>query len=1489
MSSVGSQPGKLTSAPPELASPGAVPQPRKLRLRTLRFRLACLVLACVLPVWIAGAILVYRTYQQQRELAEQRVMETTRALSLVVDRELAAMRASDAALATSPSLVSGDLAAFHRQAQAVLNDYPSAVLTLADGTGQQLVNSLVPFGTRLPKHTAWAQVQRVFETGQPVVLDLYKGAVAGRFVVGIGVPVTRDGRVIYALTLTAPVNRFSELLQKSVPPTWPVVLMDGRGAVVARTPSGEKFIGRPAVPAFFKLASEVPEGIFTAGNLEGVPVIAPFKRGALSGWTVSIGIPRAELLAAIRQWLWWTVGVVVLLSLLGIALAQHLARRIAGSIQALAGPALALGTGEPVEVGPLDLAETCEVGQSLVKASQLLRQRTAEREQAEAQLQAVNRTLKALTNVNQALVHASDERALLEEVCTIIHRDGGYSMAWAGFAEDDPQKTVCPVAYAGFEESYLETARLSWGDNEYGRGPAGIAIRTQRSCCCRNILTDPQFEPWRAEAIKRGYSSGLALPLIQADKAFGVVAVYSDQPDGFPPEELQLLEELACDLAYGIATLRSRAAHARAEAALRASEERWSTTLRSIGDAVLTTDTQGRVTFLNPVAAALTGWDAEQAQGKPVEAIFRIVNEETREPAENIVARVLKVGRVVELANHTALVAVDGREIPIEDSAAPIRDNAGSIAGVVLVFHDVTEKRRKDDELQQLNRTLKALGSSNQVLLRATDEAALLDQVCKVITDDCGYAMVWIGLAEDGESKSVRPIAHAGFEEGYLESLRVTWADNERGRGPTGSAIRTGRPCACRNMLTDATFEPWRAEALKRGYASSLALPLMEDEKAFGAITIYSRQPDGFSEREMGLLSELTADLAYGTIALRVRAARALAEAELRESKERLELALEVADLGEWELDLKNRSAFRSLRHAQIFGYSTVQREWKYETFVEHVLPHDRAAVEEAVARGIWNFETRIRREDGELRWIWVRGRAQLDETGQPARVLGTVMDITERKRADEILQTTLQRFYAILSSTYSGILLVTDNGRVEFANQSFCNLFALDDAPDALVGLGSAPMLEKIKHGYRYPDEALQRIHQILHCGEAVKGEELAMQSGRTCLRDYIPLKVDGKSYGRLWLHTDITQRKKAEARLQRFYETDLFAILYWTLDGGVIEVNDKFLQMTGYARDDLRAGRLNWARMTPPEYHGMDEDARRQIRETGIHLPYEKEFIRKDGTRVWGQFSAAAWEDNRNEGVSFILDITERKRAEEALLRSEKLASVGRMAAVVAHEINNPLEAVTNLLYLIGANKELPESARQFLLTAEDELMRIAHITRQSLGFYRESNAPARTSINALLESAVDLLKKKVQTKQAVIEKQWDGDIEIMAVAGELRQVFSNLLANSLDAIGDGGTVKLRISVGNAPINGRRSIRVTVADNGQGIAGPARSHIFEPFYTTKGTTGTGLGLWVSKQVIEKHGGTIRVRSCTSGARQGTTFSLVLPLNAAASAHASS
>ena len=219
--------------------------------------------------------------------------------------------------------------------------------------------------------------------------------------------------------------------------------------------------------------------------------------------------------------------------------------------------------------------------------------------------------------------------------------------------------------------------------------------------------------------------------------------------------------------------------------------------------------------------------------------------------------------------------------------------------------------------------------------------------------------------------------------------------------------------------------------------------------------------------------------------------------------------------------------------------------------------------------------------------------------------------------------------------------------------------------------------------------------------------------------------------------------------------------------------------------------------------------------------------------------------------------------------------------MAATIAHEINNPLEAVMNTLFLARTSSELPEPVRQYLDVADEELRRISHITSQALGFYRESVTPTRVSLRAIMDSAIDMLKSKITAKHVSILKQYRGELHVIAVGGELRQVFSNLLSNSLDAVGEKGTIRLRLSRSTCVNNHQPRIRVTIADNGKGINAVTRPRIFEPLFTTKESTGSGLGLWVCRQLIDKHHGSIQVHSSTAAEHRGTVFSVLIPADA--------
>jgi signal transduction histidine kinase len=240
--------------------------------------------------------------------------------------------------------------------------------------------------------------------------------------------------------------------------------------------------------------------------------------------------------------------------------------------------------------------------------------------------------------------------------------------------------------------------------------------------------------------------------------------------------------------------------------------------------------------------------------------------------------------------------------------------------------------------------------------------------------------------------------------------------------------------------------------------------------------------------------------------------------------------------------------------------------------------------------------------------------------------------------------------------------------------------------------------------------------------------------------------------------------------------------------------------------------------------------------------------------------------------------VDVTERKRTEAALLQSEKLAAVGRLSASIAHEINNPLEAVTNLLYLINEEKDLPEQARNFTHLAQQELARVSQIATQTLRFYRQPTARTAVRISEQLDSVLKLYQGRLASAGVEVVRDYCGAAPLLAFEGELRQVFTNLVGNALDASRNGGKMTLRTREATDWRTGRKGVRVTVADRGHGMSKETLRRIFEPFFSTKGITGTGLGLWVTLGIIQKHEGRIKVRSSESPSHHGTVFSVFIP-----------
>jgi PAS domain S-box-containing protein len=278
-----------------------------------------------------------------------------------------------------------------------------------------------------------------------------------------------------------------------------------------------------------------------------------------------------------------------------------------------------------------------------------------------------------------------------------------------------------------------------------------------------------------------------------------------------------------------------------------------------------------------------------------------------------------------------------------------------------------------------------------------------------------------------------------------------------------------------------------------------------------------------------------------------------------------------------------------------------------------------------------------------------------------------------------------------------------------------------------------------------------------------------------------------------------------------------------------------------------------------------------------------YEVEFrVRQKGTKEvrWLAGLGHVLRDSNGKPLRMIgaaVDTTERRRAEEALRNTEKLAVAGRLAASIAHEINNPLEAVTNLVFLARTTGAANARGEKLLTAAEEELKRAAHLTKQTLGFYRDRTLPSRFNITEVIEDVLSLYAGRIEARCITVKKDYDNPGQMHGMIGELRQAISNLVANAVDAMsGSGGTLHIRVRRTMHSRNGS-ALKITIADTGTGIPVELQKRIFEPFFTTKLETGTGLGLWLTKNIVKNHRGTIRLSSSNAG-KTGTVFLLTIP-----------
>jgi len=486
----------------------------------------------------------------------------------------------------------------------------------------------------------------------------------------------------------------------------------------------------------------------------------------------------------------------------------------------------------------------------------------------------------------------------------------------------------------------------------------------------------------------------------------------------------------------------------------------------------------------------------------------------------------------------------------------------------------------------------------------------------------------------------------------------------------------------------------------------------------------------------------------------------------------------------------------------------------------------------------------------------------------------------------DQLTALSRERLASILESVMEAVITVDSSQRIVLFNKAAEAIFrcpseqALGKSLDAFIP-------ERFRAIHR------EHIQEFGHTGVTRRSiSSPGVLVGLRSSGEEFPVEAtisqvggDGEKFFTVVLR-DITERRDAEekqAQLAAIVESSNDAIISKTIDGTVLTWNKAAERMYGYRAEEI-VGKPASILLSPER---MEEEGRilSQIRRGEAVPLHDSVRVAKDGRVLSVGVTISPIRDAKGTiiGASTIArDLTQVKMAEQALRNAEKLAVAGRMAATVAHEINGPLEAVANIHFLLE-RAELNHTAREFVHAAQEEVKRIGQITKLTLGFHREGESGTAAEVRAsdLIDGILTLYGHRVESLGAAIEKRYDSAGAVTANAGELRQVLSNLIVNASEALAHKGD-KLLIHVYDSPDwrnTRRRGVRIVIADNGSGIPREIRHKLFEPFFTTKGEHGTGLGLWVSQSLAEKHGGRLRVRSIPG---IGTAFSIFLPSNAA-------
>jgi PAS domain S-box-containing protein len=985
----------------------------------------------------------------------------------------------------------------------------------------------------------------------------------------------------------------------------------------------------------------------------------------------------------------------------------------------------------------------------------------------------------------------------------------------------------------------------------------------------------------RGRCIREGYQSISLIPLKLRNENIGLLQLNDRRKGLINSDKIALIERLSGPFSIALARFL-------AEEEVQNKEENLRQHAEMLEHApVLVRTMQGEITVWNSGMEKLYGYNRAEALGQNEEQLLRT---QFPKPLSEIMDEMLQKNFWEGELVHSCK---DGSIVEVHSLWTLHHDQQGNPVAIIEVNNDITNRKKKEQELHRANRVLNALGKSSQTMMHSQNEMQFINEVCKILVEDCGHSLVWIGYAQDNKAKTVLPVAHSGFDEGYLANLRVSWADDEYGRGPTGMAIKTGKACLSRNITTDPCFEPWRKDAQQRGYNSSIALPLHSNGKVFGVLALYSKDVSSFSPDEVDLLTRLSEDLSFGINTIRLRESENTAIALLTQSEQKYRT-------------LFNEMAEGFTYHQLIQDEMGNTRDYLFLDVNPAFEKHTGMSAEQVIGKKASEIYP-----DMNIYWIGIYEDVSLHGVNREFEVynpslnrffrvsafstqkgyFATIFEnITDRVLSQKELQSTKNYLESLINYANAPIIVWNDKMEIKLFNRAF----------EHLTGYGADEVLGK----------PLDMLFPVAYAGEIkLKIQQTKYENWESI---EIPILTKGKETRTiLWNSAniydpdsnhlisviaqgnDITERKKAERQLKEAQEKLILAldngkIGTWEMDprSSYLVWDKRMEQMFGFA-----AGTFD-GRYETFENCLVEED-RTEVRDAiwravGESKPYETVLRIRNPYGDINYINAKALVIHDSEGKpvrmsGVCFDITDMKKGAERILfklnedlhRSNK--ELEQFAYVASHDLQEPLRMVSSFTQLLAQRykDKLDQDGKEFIHYAVDGAVRMQRLINDLLNYSRIGTRGQKfnwVNFQDVMQKTLSNLKIRIEEKNASIF--YDGLPSVKGDDIQLIQLMQNLIGNALKFCKAEPVIQI------SAIESDNYYQFSVKDNGIGIEPQYFDKIFLIFQRLLPKDryeGTGIGLAICKRIVERHGGKIWVES-TPG--EGTTFYFTLIKN---------